>query len=65
MQLGGSESALVGEAAPMEDAVAAMSAKRFGCVGVVDAAGRLAGIVTDGDMRRRFGKIWRGAPSSR
>ncbi|MBL9012467.1 MAG: KpsF/GutQ family sugar-phosphate isomerase [Alphaproteobacteria bacterium] len=53
---GGTEIPLVGEAAPMEDAVAAMSAKRFGCVGVVDAAGRLAGIVTDGDMRRRFGE---------
>jgi arabinose-5-phosphate isomerase len=29
-----------------------MSGKRLGCTGVVDAAGRLAGIVTDGDLRR-------------
>jgi arabinose-5-phosphate isomerase len=29
--------------------------KRFGCLGVVDPAGRLAGIVTDGDLRRAMG----------
>jgi arabinose-5-phosphate isomerase len=31
-----------------------MTAKRFGCVGVVDEDGRLAGIVTDGDLRRHM-----------
>jgi len=46
---------LVGPDAPMADAVLAMSEKRFGCVGVVDGAGRLAGIVTDGDLRRHMG----------
>jgi arabinose-5-phosphate isomerase len=35
-------------------AIEVVNAKRFGCVGVVDAAGRLAGIVTDGDLRRNF-----------
>ncbi len=34
------------------EAVLLMTGKAFGCVGVVDAAGRLAGIVTDGDLRR-------------
>ncbi len=53
---------LVGETAPMEEAVAVMSAKRFGCVGVVDGGGRLTGIVTDGDMRRRFGENLAGRP---
>jgi len=31
-----------------------MSAKRFGATAVVDAAGVLVGIVTDGDLRRAF-----------
>jgi arabinose-5-phosphate isomerase len=29
-----------------------MSRKRLGCTTIVDGAGRLAGIVTDGDLRR-------------
>lgn len=38
---------------PMREALVAMTAGRFGCLGVVDeASGRLAGIVTDGDLRR-------------
>ena len=32
-----------------------MTAKGFGCVGVTDAGGRLAGIITDGDLRRHMG----------
>jgi arabinose-5-phosphate isomerase len=39
----------------MADAIIEMSAKSFGCVGVVDSAGRLVGIVTDGDLRRHMG----------
>ena len=31
-----------------------LSRKRFGCVCVVDADGRLAGIVTDGDLARNL-----------
>ncbi len=38
----------------MEEAVATISQKRFGCVIVVDEEGRLAGIVTDGDLRRNL-----------
>jgi arabinose-5-phosphate isomerase len=38
----------------MSDAVVEMSTKGFGCVGIVDAEGRLAGIITDGDLRRHM-----------
>jgi arabinose-5-phosphate isomerase len=40
---------------PMHAALLAMTEKRFGCLGVADAAGRLIGIVTDGDLRRAMG----------
>ena len=40
---------------PMQAAIAEMSAKRFGCVGITDQEGRLVGIVTDGDLRRHLG----------
>jgi arabinose-5-phosphate isomerase len=36
----------------MPDAVTEMTAKGFGCVGIVDREGRLVGIITDGDLRR-------------
>jgi len=38
--------------APMKDVVYEMSKKRLGITGVVDAEGRLAGVVSDGDLRR-------------
>jgi arabinose-5-phosphate isomerase len=31
-----------------------MTSRRFGVTGVVDAAGRLGGVLTDGDLRRAF-----------
>lgn len=40
---------------PMTDAIVVQSEKGFGCVCVTDAAGQLAGIVTDGDIRRHMG----------
>ena len=40
--------------ATMGEAVVQISAKGFGCVGVVGADGKLAGIVTDGDLRRHM-----------
>ena len=40
---------------PMAEALAEMTAKGFGCVGIVDRAGLLAGIITDGDLRRHMG----------
>lgn len=45
---------LIALAAPMSEALIVMSAKSFGCVGIVDAAGLLAGIITDGDLRRHM-----------
>jgi len=32
-----------------------MTAKTFGCVGIVDGRGALVGIITDGDLRRHLG----------
>ncbi len=45
---------LIALGASMEAAVLEMTGKRFGCVGVVDAGGRLVGIITDGDLRRHM-----------
>src|SRR5262249_2994818 len=43
---------VVAEDASMKDAMEEMSAKRMGMTVVVDDAGRLTGIITDGDLRR-------------
>jgi arabinose-5-phosphate isomerase len=40
---------------PMMEALLTMTAKRFGATGVLDGEGKLAGIITDGDIRRRVG----------
>ena len=39
----------------MANAIVEMTAKGFGCVGVTGADGKLAGIITDGDLRRHMG----------
>jgi arabinose-5-phosphate isomerase len=51
----------VGEAIPvkplgakMSDALVEMSSKGFGCVCIVDRHGDIAGIITDGDLRRHM-----------
>lgn len=44
----------VGPAAPMPDVLHEMTDKRLGMTCVVDADGRLVGIVTDGDLRRHM-----------
>lgn len=46
---------LVRPETPMREAVLEMTRKCLGCVGIVDADGRLVGIVTDGDLRRHMG----------
>jgi len=46
---------LAAAATPMDRALLVMTEKRFGCLGVVDMAGCLVGIVTDGDLRRAMG----------
>jgi arabinose-5-phosphate isomerase len=38
----------------MSDALVEMTSKGFGCVAVVDTAGQIVGIVTDGDLRRHM-----------
>jgi arabinose-5-phosphate isomerase len=45
---------LVRSGEPMQAAVDEISEKNYGCVGIVDDAGRLVGIITDGDIRRRL-----------
>jgi arabinose-5-phosphate isomerase len=50
----GEEMPLTFPGAPMAEALLEMSRKGFGVVGVVDAEGRLTGIVTDGDLRRHM-----------
>jgi len=40
----------------MSDALLIMTAKSFGCLGILDAKGKLVGIVTDGDLRRHMGE---------
>lgn len=39
---------------PLSDVILEMSAKRLGCVGIVDGDGGLAGVITDGDLRRHL-----------
>jgi arabinose-5-phosphate isomerase len=46
---------LIARGAPMSEAIVEMSAKGFGCVAVVDGDGKLAGLITDGDLRRHMG----------
>jgi arabinose-5-phosphate isomerase len=50
----GDELPLVARATPMREVLIEMTGKRFGCAGVTDRAGRLIGIITDGDLRRHM-----------
>lgn len=45
---------LVPTGAGMREALLVMSAKTWGTVGILDAAGKLIGIITDGDLRRHI-----------
>ncbi|MEM8989237.1 MAG: KpsF/GutQ family sugar-phosphate isomerase [Pseudomonadota bacterium] len=45
---------LVERGTAMPDALVEMSSKGFGIVGVVDEAGHLDGVITDGDLRRKM-----------
>ncbi len=40
---------------PMDQALLLMTGKGFGCLGALGADGRLAGVLTDGDLRRAMG----------
>ena len=51
---GGTATPIVRPDAPMADVIHEMSNKRLGMTYVVDDAGALLGIVTDGDLRRHM-----------
>jgi len=48
----GADVPLVSEHAPFKDTLLEMTSKRLGVTGVVDAAGELVGVITDGGLRR-------------
>ena len=47
---------LARESEPMQSALVTMTAKSFGCLGIVNAGGDLIGVITDGDLRRHMGE---------
>jgi arabinose-5-phosphate isomerase len=51
------------ETATTREAIKILNDGGFGCVGLIDADGRLTGILTDGDLRRKFGTIDPAAPA--
>lgn len=48
----GDQLPLVAEGAPLKDLLLEITSKRLGVTGVLGAAGELAGVITDGDLRR-------------
>ena len=50
----GSELPLINQGSMLSQGVVEMTSKRFGIAGVVDDAGNLVGVLTDGDLRRAF-----------
>jgi len=50
----GEDLPLAGPDLNMADVLIEMTAKRFGCVGIVDSEGSFLGIITDGDLRRHM-----------
>lgn len=50
----GEEMPLVSEDVSMQQVVLTIAARRFGCVGIIDKKGSLAGIITDGDLARHM-----------
>jgi arabinose-5-phosphate isomerase len=51
---GGDGLPLIRESASIHDVIVEISVKRLGIVGVTDEAGRLVGVITDGDLRRNI-----------
>ena len=54
---GGEELPRVNESAPLADAIFEMTRSRLGMCAVLDQAGELVGVVTDGDLRRHADKF--------
>ncbi|HTP12295.1 MAG TPA: KpsF/GutQ family sugar-phosphate isomerase [Bacteroidota bacterium] len=52
MMISGRDVPVVQETVSVSDAIVEMTSKRLGATCVVDASGRLTGIITDGDLRR-------------
>ena len=50
----GDELPLIDAGIAMSEALIEMTAKSFGCVGVVNGKGNLQGVITDGDLRRHM-----------
>ena len=48
----GDQVPLVNQDTPMKEALFEITSKRLGVTGVVDAQGKLVGVITDGDLRR-------------
>ena len=48
---------LIAADAGMPDAISVITSKRFGLAGVVDDAGELIGVISDGDLRRHFDRL--------
>jgi arabinose-5-phosphate isomerase len=53
----GAEMPAVGERATLKEAILEMSRGRIGMTAVLDASGKVCGIVTDGDLRRALERI--------
>jgi arabinose-5-phosphate isomerase len=53
----GAHMPLVPRAMPMRDVLVVMTEKSLGIAGVVEADGRLAGVITDGDLRRHIDQL--------
>jgi arabinose-5-phosphate isomerase len=51
----GEQLPLATEDVAMSAALVTMTQKSFGCLGVIDAKGKLVGVITDGDLRRHMG----------
>lgn len=54
---GPSRMPLVGPDSEMREVILTMTSSGFGIAGVVDAASRLIGVITDGDIRRHFDQL--------
>lgn len=50
----GDDLPVVDKSMPMQQVLLVVTAKHFGCAGVLDDRGRLIGIITDGDLRRHM-----------
>ena len=50
----GEQLPVIGAENSMHDAIVEMTEKRLGIVGVIDDAGNLVGVITDGDLRRNI-----------